>query len=882
MYYLRIGLWNINGLSPHIHEAEVFLRMNKLDVLLIAESHAKPNSAYKISGYNIYITPHPDGTAHAGTALIIKSNIKHSVMTKHCTDFLQATTVILEDRSEPVVLSAVYCPPRHSISDEMFSQFFNSLGNRFIAGGDWNAKHTFWGSRISVTRGRELKKCVERNKLLAWSTGTPTYWPTELRKVPDLLDFFIGRGISYSNTSVESSLDGSSDHTPVILNLSSDVVTREQPETLHNFKTDWESYRQYIEENLDLNISLKSSEDVEDACIHLTNLIQVAAWKNTPEINIPKEPVPPLEIKLKIAEKRRLRRVWHTSRLHSDKTQFNKAAKDLKAMLHKLDNTKIENSLTAMSPTGKGEQCLWKSIKRNDCQAHNPSLRSGSSWARTDSEKAELFAKYLVSVFKPNETSEDDSEVDKILNQDLQMCLPIKPASPREIARHIKHLDLKKSPGYDLITPRVLKELPRKALTFLACMFNAIFRTTHFPRLWKISQIIMIPKPGKPTDVVSSYRPISLTPILSKLWEKVFLVRLRFHTAANNVIPSHQFGFRQLHSTIEQVHRVYNRIRECLEQKQYCSAVFLDVLQAFDRVWHKGLLVKIKTLLPHSMFHILESYLSDRTFLIKQGNARSKLHVIKAGVPQGSVLGPVLYNIYTSDLPTTDNVTVATYADDVAYLASDKDPRVASVTLQNALDKTNCWLKKWRVRASASKSNHITFTLRRESCPPVKLGDAILPHTECVKYLGFHLDRRLTWKTHIKMKRDQLNIKHKTLLWLMGRNSKLSVDNKLLLYKSILKPIWTYGIQLWGVASKSNVMCLQRAQNNILREIVNGPWFTRISEIHEYLNILTVSEEVEKYKGGYTKRLATHPNSLASELLDTTRSTKRLKRRHIF
>ena len=222
-----------------------------------------------------------------------------------------------------------------------------------------------------------------------------------------------------------------------------------------------------------------------------------------------------------------------------------------------------------LSPTGRGEYSLWKATKNLDKprQAYTPIK---SLLARTDTEKAEVFAAHLATVFKPNDLNDDlnnESDLDRILNEDLQMCLPIRLTSPSEIAREIKSLDPKKAPGFDLITPKILKELPKKCITFLACLFNAILRTSHFPVIWKISQIIMIHKPGKPVHEASSYRPISLTPVLSKLWERIFLRRLKSFMDDCDVIPLHQFGFRKSHSTTEQVHRVYHSVRQCLERK---------------------------------------------------------------------------------------------------------------------------------------------------------------------------------------------------------------------------------------------------------------------------------------------------------------------------
>ena len=158
-----------------------------------------------------------------------------------------------------------------------------------------------------------------------------------------------------------------------------------------------------------------------------------------------------------------------------------------------------------------------------------------------------------------------------------------------------------------------------------------------------------MPKPGKPLENATSYRPISLLPVLSKVFEKLFLIRLKPILASKALIPNHQFGFREDHSTIEQVHIVYNIIRNALERKEYCTAAYVDITQAFDKVWHIGLLYKLKLKLPYQFFEILRSYLSERYFRIKLNDHISELHPIKADVPQGSVLGPVLYTIYSTD-----------------------------------------------------------------------------------------------------------------------------------------------------------------------------------------------------------------------------------------
>lgn len=135
----------------------------------------------------------------------------------------------------------------------------------------------------------------------------------------------------------------------------------------------------------------------------------------------------------------------------------------------------------------------------------------------------------------------------------------------------------KKAPGYELITGGVLKQLPRKGIVKLTNLINAAFRLRHVPTVWKIAEVTMIPKLGKDPNELMSYRPISLLPIISKLFEKLLLKRMRIIIEDKELIPNHQFGFRQKHSTIDQVHRITNIPEKAYEEKQVCAALFLDV-----------------------------------------------------------------------------------------------------------------------------------------------------------------------------------------------------------------------------------------------------------------------------------------------------------------
>jgi hypothetical protein len=212
------------------------------------------------------------------------------------------------------------------------------------------------------------------------------------------------------------------------------------------------------------------------------------------------------------------------------------------------------------------------------------------SWARSNMVKTKQFAQHLTKVFTPRPRNDNDDEIEAYVDAPCQLSPPLKAFSPTQVHQAINQLYPHKAPGHDLLDGTILKNLPRKAIVLLASIFNSTLRLCYFPVQWKYAQIIMIAKPGKPPTEASSYRPIRIFPMLSKVFERLLHRRLDETMHIDGLLPTQQFVFRNSHSTIQQCHSVVNKIKESIQGNKMCTSVFLDMQQAFDKIWHRALL----------------------------------------------------------------------------------------------------------------------------------------------------------------------------------------------------------------------------------------------------------------------------------------------------
>lgn len=321
-------------------------------------------------------------------------------------------------------------------------------------------------------------------------------------------------------------------------------------------------------------------------------------------------------------------------------------------------------------------------------------------------------------------------------------------------------------------------------------------------------------------------------------------------------------------------------------------------------MWHAGLLNKLSKLLPPQLYRIMASYLMERTFhVIGNDGIISRTCSINAGVPQGSVLGPILYTIYTSDMPlplrltwtqhqqhdhSTNNSTnndqqflLSTFADDTVIMATSSIPSTAIRVNKLYLDNIVEWARKWCIGINEAKTAHILFTkrrLRNLHLPPMPIiNNRAITNKTRHQYLGLHLDHKLTMRFHISQLRARITALAKKFDWIIGRNSKLSKKCKLLLYKQCVQPIWRYAIPVWGaLASETQFNRIVTRNNLTIRKIVKATRFTRNQVIRERHNLQSANEIFESASHNYACTLATHVNVEARNLIYTPFTPSRL------
>lgn len=410
------------------------------------------------------------------------------------------------------------------------------------------------------------------------------------------------------------------------------------------------------------------------------------------------------------------------------------------------------------------------------------------------------------------------------------------------ITRKLKSLNNKKSSGNDKIPNFVLKKLPHNIINNLTILFNNLLNHAHFPTFWKKAKVIPIHKKGRDKTNPNSYRPISLLPNLGKVFERIINDKIMAVCQTKSLIPENQYGFRRSHTTTHAINKLSSDINWALNDGMCTGACLIDLEKAFDTVWLNGLITKLyKKEFSLPLIKLIHSMIFGRSFVTSFGNVESsQTFYLTDGLQQGTINSPVLFNIYTSDIlqlfgPTNTNCQLLAFADDLIAYTSSSSPKHAQSTLQNCINKIFSYYKAWKLKVNADKCETILFrpTYRKASSAIrtnhknfslKSVGEDnntdTLTHKNIVKYLGLQLDNRLLYNKHIETqlkKAKAVFIANARLFYSKRVDKKV----KLTCYQLLVRPIITYGCEIWYNVGASVMEEIRVFERRCLRACMN-------------------------------------------------------------
>jgi len=421
------------------------------------------------------------------------------------------------------------------------------------------------------------------------------------------------------------------------------------------------------------------------------------------------------------------------------------------------------------------------------------------------------------------------------------------PITHQEVKTAIARVGAHKTPGPDKIHPLFLKNGGSAVIHSLTYIFNRSFESGHLPYLWRLAHITPIPK--RLESIIDAFRPISLLSIPGKLLDRIVANRVSFLSEVNCWLKPFQGGFRKGRSTVDQLLDFRERITIASLEGKVCVTAFLDISAAYDGLWKQGLMYKlIKVGLRGRLLVWIHGFLSERFAAVCIAGVRSEIKNYHFGLPQGSCLSPILFNIFMADMFPSNFINprrgVGIFADDVRVSTYDKNVVRASSRLSQELQNVCIFGARWRINFDvwSKKCGTMTFSLSKVKLREVVFfGGTILNRFDEYKYLGVIFDPGLTFESHVEKVRTKAWGAYHQLRSLTSRFWGVSTKEMVRLYQAYVTPCLEYACQVWATANQSVLMRLEPIQTAALRTATGALWSTSQESLQAYCGVWPLS-----------------------------------------
>ena len=465
----------------------------------------------------------------------------------------------------------------------------------------------------------------------------------------------------------------------------------------------------------------------------------------------------------------------------------------------------------------KNPKAFWSYVKAKSKTRDGVSdlEKDDGTLTENDQEKAEALSKCFSSVF----TQENMENMPEIEQKHISHLLTDLEITRETILKKIKALKVNKSPGPDCIHPKILVELSEELATPLLMIFEQSLQSKKLPDEWKWANISAIFKKGSRKDPLN-YRPVSLTSIVCKIMEQIIRDHIIEHMRKNKLFSNKQFGFISGRSTTIQLLNVLDKWTKKIDEGFSLDVIYMDFMKAFDKVPHQRLLAKVKSYGIVGKVHgWIQDFLENRKQCVVVNGCTSSSTEVTSGIPQGSVLGPLLFVIYINDLPENVKSDVYMFADDTKIFRTIKTSE-DNTKLQRDLEKLQTWSENWQLKFHPHKCKVMTvgkaqnYSYRYHMKEEEK--EVNLHHVEFEKDIGLVVDRKLNFEKHISEKVNKAN----SIVGLIRRTYEyLDEESFLLLYKALVRPHIEYANACWSPYKRKDIDEVENVQRRATRLI---------------------------------------------------------------
>lgn len=856
---MKVIFTNADQMTPS-KKSELLKYVEKIKPLVIAVCEMKPKNArqyelqdHQIPGYTLHPVNIEPGSKGRGIAVYSHNSLDKSIIQiQPELSFDETCLLEIKLRGNDILLFGCFyrSPTETDTSDEnntKLNSLLKALSNKkyshYCILGDFNYRHIDWDSNTTIrSENSRENQFIETTRDCFWHQHIREATRRRGQDEASLIDLLLTNEPMQVSNLVHQAPLGKSDHSVISFTFHCYLDFSKAQERFNYNKADYQGMRNYIQNNKwndtfttdaesktkdELWDDLKSTiHDLRDRFVPKTVSDGKPAWKTTGNIPIDK---PTQDA---IRKKTTLHRKWMRAKNRADadvcKLDYSRANNKVKKLIRKAKR-RFERSI-CLGAKSNPKSFWWyvrHKLKTKPGVApllENPTDRDSMKFK--DKEKADILQKQFSGVF----IKEMDSEVPKISKRTKCFIsnLLITKAMVREV---ILQLNKNKAFGPDEIHPRILIELVDVLSGPLTLLFNKTLEDGNIPHDWKKAVVSPIFKKGSKNNA-ENYRPISLTSIICKLMETLVKNAVLAHLISEKLLSTSQYGFMSGKSTTTQLLKYFDKCCEIIASGGVVDTIYLDFQKAFDTVPHRRLIGKLDAYgISGNILDWIKGFLTERSQIVKVNGVESFPAPVISGIPQGSVLGPLLFLIYINDLPDAVKSYVLLFADDTKIfrcVASESDAK----ELQEDIDSLQNWSDKWLLRFHPDKCHVLTLG-KLENIKFTKRYTILqqeLEHVDIEKDLGVSFDSNLTFEQHISAKVNKAN----SIVGLI-RRSFTYLDCKLFkkLYTTFVRPHLEYGQAVWSPHLRKHINLLENVQ-------------IRATKLVDGLSKLTYEERLKK------------------------------------